>query len=92
MSKSARRVIGIIRIQETTEPGVKHPSLRDDSTLESLLAGLAGEPPSEAAGQRRFGLQIAAAPRGCHRFRRVAGNLHRLRAELEREYVALAAG
>lgn len=92
MSKLARRVIGIIRIQEIPEPGVKHPSLRDDSTLESLLAGLAGGPPSEGGRQRRFGLQLAAPPRSCHRFRHVAGNLHRLRAELEREYVALAAG
>jgi hypothetical protein len=91
MSKPARRVIGIIRIKEASEFGVVLPAALDDSTLGSLLAGLVGKQAGDRAQPRRSRFQCAAPTLPRCGFRSVVCNLHRLREDLEREYLELAA-
>ena len=93
MSQPASRVIGIIRISESSEFGVDLKMGRDDSTLGALLAGLVGKRSAQSAPPHccRWEPAAAALPRRGTR-RVIPANLLALREELEREYVELAAG
>ncbi len=91
MSQPASRVIGIIRITESSEFGVDLKLRGDDSNLGSLLASLVGKrSPGRAEHCCRWEPAAPMHPRGERR--KLPANLPALREQLEREYVALTAG
>ncbi len=91
MSQPASRVIGIIRITESSEFGIGLECGGDDSTLGSLLASLVGKRcPPRAEHCCRWEPAAPLRPRGKRRV--LPANLVALRQQLEREYVALTAG
>jgi hypothetical protein len=92
MSQPASRVIGIIRISESSEFDVDWTAGADDSTLGALLAGLVGKGAQQRALPHCCRWRPAApVPRRTAR-RVLPANLLALREQLEQEYVELAAG
>ncbi|HZL87099.1 MAG TPA: hypothetical protein VFB96_01875 [Pirellulaceae bacterium] len=90
MSKPASRVIGIIRLAESSQLGMDLSVALDDSTLGSLLASLVGKQSPVGPNYRRWqSLRSALPPRPARHCLRA--NLAHLRQDLLREYQTLAA-
>ena len=102
MSRSSGRIIGVIRMDDMSRVDAQEWSARlDDCTLAALLASLVGE----LAEDEKLAETIATQPVPCasaprwNRASRVAtppqhtsANLRQLEAELEQEYLQVAAG
>ena len=83
MPDSPRQIIGVIRLDAPSLCGdLEYTVSSDDSTLQSLFAGLVGS----------RGPLPPAAPRWVNDEAQLAANLSQLRGDLEREYLELVGG